>query len=174
MTAVLVAILAAVTLTQPFGEATATAVEEEGWIAVTVELEVDETFAADYVVVHVLNPEGQETFPLGVTPAGTYVGEFTILPFNRAVQFEVGREGEFALSDTVSLLDMGVDADLLRTTFRPPGSSTDTRQWGWLALAAGALAAGALLAWYLWPKPEPTPPPLVDTTGTATVIDETE
>ena len=96
---------------------------------------------------------------------GCYAGTFTILPFNRAVVFEAGREGESRLSRTVSLVDLGVDPDLLQTTFTPPGSSAETRSWGWLALAAAALAGAALLGYFVWPK-EPKvgnrPPPTAD------------
>jgi hypothetical protein len=174
MIAVALAILAAVTLAPPFGRAAATAVEEGGYLAVTVEVDVDPSYAADYVVVHLLNPEGQETFPLGLSPAGSYIGEFTILPFTRAVVFEVGRAGEHTLSGTVSLLDLGLDHNLLQTTFRPPDPSNDSGQWGWLALGAGALAGAALLAWFVWPKPKVASHQLVDTTGQATVVDETD
>ncbi len=175
----LLLLVAAVTLAPPFGEATATSVEsDDGYLAITVEVEVDAGFAADFVVVHVLNPDGQETFTVGEGPAGTYAGAFTILPFNRAIRFEAGREGEFALSRTVSLIDLGVDADLLKTTYTPPGSSTVTRSWGWLALAAAALAGAALLGYFAWPKAptahrQPPNAALVDDTGTETVTDET-
>jgi len=158
MIAAFLAILAAVTLGPPYGEASATSVEDGSYIAVTVAVEVDPGFAADYLVVHVLNPDGQETFTLGLDAGGRYVGTFTILPFNRALVFEVGRAGEFTLSETVSLIDLGIDADLLQTTFATPGSTTGTREWGWLALGAGALAVAALLAWWAWPTPKATPP----------------
>ena len=149
----LLLLVTAVTLAPPFGEATATASDDaSGSIAITVEVEVDVGFQADFVVVHVLNPEGQETFTLGEGPAGTYSGTFTIPPFNRAIVFEAGREGDSQLSRTVSLLDLGVDADILQTTFTPPESSPATRNWGWLALAAAALAGAALLGYSVWPK----------------------
>jgi hypothetical protein len=188
------ALLAAVTLAPPFGEASATSSDTEGgYIAVAVEVEVAADFEADFVVVHVLNPDGQETFTMGEGPAGTYSGTFTILPFNRAIVFEAGREGASTLSRTVSLVDLGVDAELLRTTFTPPGSSPDTTRWGWLALASAALAGAALLGYFAWPKATPEavpqtadrpsgrtahrPPPtagLVDQSGTETVTDLTE
>jgi hypothetical protein len=147
MIAAVLALLAAATLSPPFGEASAIAVEDGSYLAVTVTVTVDAGFAADYLVVHVLNPDGQETFTLGETSPGVHVGTFTIQPFNRALVFEVGKEGEFELSETVSLVDLGVDVDLLQTTFEPPGPATGTREWGWLALAAGALAAAVALAW---------------------------
>ena len=174
MIAALLAILAAVTLSPPFGEASAVAVEDGSYVAVTVTIEVDPGFAADYVVVHVLNPDGQETFTLGESSPGVHVGTFTIQPFNRAIVFEVGKEGESQLSATVSLVDLGVDVDLLQTTFAPSGSTTDTRKWGWLALAATALAAAAALTWWVWPRPTIVEPPLLDTTDDATMIVDDE
>ncbi len=176
MIPVLLAIMAAVTLSPPFGEASATAVKDGSYIAVTVTVAVDPGYEAEYAVVHVLNPDGQETFTLGEASPGVHVGTFTIQPFNRALAFEVGKEAESQLSRTVSLVDLGVDVDLLKTTFTPSGSpATDTRKWGWLALATAALAAAAALAWWAWPRREVTEPPLVDTTGKATVVlDDTE
>lgn len=152
MVNLLLLILGAATLAAPFGEAAASAVDEGTYMAVTVEVTVDPAYRPDYVVVHLLNPDGQETFALGAGPDGRFVGEFTILPFNRAVLFEAGREGEFVQSRTVSLLDLGIEPDLLQTTYRPPDQQPDRNRWGWLALAAGALAATALLGWYLLPK----------------------
>ncbi len=172
MLTALIAVLAAVTLSPPFGDASATAVKDGSYLAITVEVALDPGFAADYLVVHVLNPEGQETFSLGDDGAGRHVGTFTVLPYNRAVVFEAGREDQFTLSKTVSLIDLGVDADQLQTTFRAPGSSPGTRKWGWLALAAGALAGAALLAYWVWPKSQPTGHTLVDTAGDETLVIE--
>ncbi len=173
MIATLMAILAAATLAGPFGEAFADAVPDGDYIRVTVQVVIDPSYQADYVVVHLLNPEGQETFPLGPQPDGRFSGEFTILPFNRAVVFEVGREGDFVQSQVVSLLDLGLEAELLQTTFGTAPSSDDPGRWGWLALGAGSLAAAALLGWFLIPKPAPpTPAGLVDTAGDETVVIE--
>ena len=61
MIATLLAILAASTLAGPFGEATADAVPAGDFIRVTVQVVVDPGYQADYVVVHLLNPDGQET-----------------------------------------------------------------------------------------------------------------
>ena len=171
MIAAVVALLAAANLTSPFGPASATAEVEGAYIAVTVEVTIDPGYQPDYVVVHLLNPEGQETFTLGPTPEGTYSGKFTVLPFNRALVFEVGREGDFVQSTTVSLVDLGIDPDLLQTTYRPPDSSGGETRWAWLALGAGALAAATLLALFLLPGPaKKSPTPLVDTTGDETVV----
>ena len=177
-------LLAAVTLAPPFGDATATGIDNgDGYLGINVEVEVDASYAADFVVVHVLTPNGQETFTMGEGPAGTYSGSFTIRPFNRAIVFEAGRAGTSALSSTVSLVDLGVDADLLQTTFTPPGASPDGNNWGWLALAAAALAGFALLVYFAWPQATPgaspqtahRPPPTapVDPMGAETVTDET-
>ena len=136
MTAVLLAILAATTLAPPFGEATASAVEEGAYIEVTVEVEVDPGFEADYVVVHLLNPLGQETFPLGPSTEGRYSASFTVLPFNRAVLFEIGKADEVVTSPTVSLLDLGLDSDLLHTTFGSDLPPDDSGRCAWRALAA--------------------------------------
>jgi len=174
MIAVLLAILTATIVAAPFGEASASAVEEGDYIAVTVEVEVDPAFDADYVVVHLLNPLGQETFPLGPTVEGRYSGVFTVLPFNRAVVFEVGKADEVVVSPTLSLLDLGVESDLLHTTFRPDLPPDDSGRWAWLALGAAALAAGALLAWFLLPKESSgkAAPQLTDPEGDETVVIE--
>ena len=87
-----------------------------------------------------------------MTGDGAHSGLFTVLPFNRAVVFEAGREDGRVVSETVSILELGVAADLLYTTFQPAGEQPPERSWGWLALASGALAAGALLAFFLIPK----------------------
>lgn len=173
MIAAFLAVLAAVTLGPPFGEATATSVEDGSYLAVTVAVQVDPGFGAEYVVVHVLNPDGQETFTLGQDVDGDYLGTFTIQPFNRAIVFEAGRAGESTLSKTVSLIDLGIDPDRLQTTFGPETSTTNTRKWGWLALGAGALAGAALLAWWAWPKPEAVDQAPVDIASEETVVDET-
>ncbi|NNC91652.1 MAG: hypothetical protein HKN80_04085 [Acidimicrobiia bacterium] len=170
MIAVLLGILAAVTLGAPFGEASAEAVEDGSYVAVTVTVAVDPGYAAEYTVVHVLNPDGQETFSLGEASPGVHAGTFAIQPFNRALVFEVGKAGESQLSETVSLVDLGVDVDLLQTTFTPSGSTTtDTRRWGWLALGTAALAAAAALTWWAWPRSSVTEP-LLDKSGDATVV----
>ena len=170
MLAALVAVLAALTLSPPFGEASAHASPDGSYLAVTVEVQIDPGFAADYLVVHVLNPEGQETFPMGVTADGRYQATFTVLPFNRAVVFEAGRGGQSAVSRTVSLLELGVEVDQLKTTFGAPASSPGTRRWGWLALAAAALAGAGLLAYWVWPGSDATARPIVDTSGHETVV----
>ena len=170
MIATLLAILAAATLAGPFGEATADATPAGDYIRVTVRVAIDPSYQADYVVVHLLNPEGQETFPLGPVADGRFSGDFTILPFNRALVFEVGREGDFVQSQVVSLLDLGLEAELLQTTFGTAPPADDSGRWGWLGLAAGSLAAAALLAWFFIPKPAAGPPVgLVDTGGDETV-----
>ena len=172
MIAAVVALLAAANLTSPFGPASATAEVEGAYIAVTVEVTIDPGYQPDYVVVHLLNPDGQETFTLGPTAEGTYAGKFTVLPFNRALIFEVGREGDFVQSTTVSLIDLGIDPDLLQTTYRPPDSGGDESRWAWLALGAGALAVATLLALVLLPGPakRKNSAALVDTTGDETVV----
>jgi len=173
MLTVLLAILTAVTIAAPFGEASASAVQEGDYIAVTVEVEVDPAFEADYVVVHLLNPNGQETFPLGPNAEGRYSGVFTVLPFNRAVILEVGNPEKVEVSPTLSLLDLGVDSDLLHTTFRPDLPPDDSGRWAWLALGAAALAAGAVLAWFLLsPGDKPPEAEIVDSEGDATVVVE--
>ncbi len=165
MIAALLAIMATIALSPPFGEVSATAVDDGSYIVVTVTVDLEPGFDADYLVAHLLNPDGQETFTLGQVADDRYVGSFTILPFNRALVFEVGRAEEFTLSETLSLIDLGLDADQLRTTFQTPRSTAGTSKWGWLALGAGTLAGAVLLVYWVWPKPRKSEASLVDTSG---------
>ncbi len=176
MISLTVAVLTAITLTSPFGEATATAVEtlDGAFVEVTVTVEIDTVPGPDFVVVHVLRPDGQDTFPLGPLGGGRYQGNFLVAPFNRAIAFEAGWGATpSALSKTTSLLALGVDDALLRTTFSPGDRSDNNAKWGWLALAAAALAVGALLIGLRLPKARGAMQlSTVDVSGDATVIDE--
>ncbi len=174
MFSLLVAVLTAVTLTSPFGEASATATEEGSFIEVTVSVEIDAVPAPDFVVVHVLKPDGQDTFSLGELGAGVYQGSFLVQPLNRAIAFEAGWGATSSLSETTSLTALGVDSDLLLTTFAPgESSSSNNSSWGWLALGATAAALAAFLLWFRMPKREGAMElSRVDESGTATVIDE--
>lgn len=174
MVAVVLTVLTAVTLTAPFGEASASAVDSGDEVSVTVEVQVDPSFAAGYVVVHVLTPDGQETVPLGRSPDGVYGGTFQVARANRAIVFEAGRADEFAVSETVSLVDLGVEAGLLQTTFTPEALNSAEREWGWLAVAAAALLGLAVLVWMAWPKRPAVDHELVDTSGREAVLDETD
>ncbi|MEE8490797.1 MAG: hypothetical protein V3S60_04090 [Acidimicrobiia bacterium] len=173
MISLLVAVLTAVTLTSPFGEASAVATDEGAFIEVTVTIEIDVLPAPDFVVVHVLKPDGQDTFSLGGVGGGFYQGSFLVAPFNRAIAFEAGWGATpSALSDITSLSALGVDGDLLRTTF-PPGESRGRSNWGWLALATTALALAAFLLWMRLPRTSETIElTTVDESGEATLIDE--
>jgi len=173
MVAALLLVLTAVTLTGPFGEASATAIEVDGELSVTVQVAVDPAFGAGYVVVHVLNPEGQETIPLGRSAAGGYGGTFRIAPANRAVVFEAGRADDFSVSETVSLVDLGVDSDLLQVTFTPDPAGTESRELGWLVVAAAAVAGLGILGWAVRPRSKSSHA-VVDTDGRAAVIDEAD
>lgn len=176
MLSLLVAVLAAVTLTSPFGEASATAVEtlDGAFIEVTVTAEIDTLPGPDFVVVHVLRPDGQDTFPLGSLGDGRYSGSFIVPPFNRAIAFEAGwGTNPVAVSTITSLLALGVDDELLRPTFPPGESIGSSSNWGWIALAAGALALAALIIGLRLPKTrEALQLSTVDDSGYATVIDE--
>lgn len=173
MFSLLVAVLTAVTLTSPFSEASATASEEGSFIEVTVSVGIDALPAPDFVVVHVLRPEGQDTFSLGQVGSGIYEGSFIVEPRNRAIAFEAGWGATSSLSETTSLVALGVDNDLLLTTFSPGEGRGNSSNWGWLALAATALALGAFLLWFRLPKSgSGMELSRVDESGTGTVIDE--
>ena len=171
----MVAVLTAGTLTSPFGEARATAQEtlDGAFIEVTVTVEIDALPAPDFVVVYVLRPDGQDRFSLGELGGGLYSGSFIVTPFNRAIAFEAGWAATSAQSEITSLLALGVDGVLLRTTF-PVGESNDNNsRWGWLALAAASLALAAFLLWLRLPRSKGTMQlSTVDESGQATVIDE--
>jgi hypothetical protein len=74
--------------------------------------------------------------------------------------------GRGTQSEPLRLTDIGLDRALLgalpvapTTTTTVPGMSSSTRQWGWLALAMGALSLAALALWALPDRPPPTDDP---------------
>ena len=174
MFSLFVAVLTAVTLTSPFGEASAVATPQGAFMEVTVTVEIDAVPGPDFVVVHVLRSDGQDTFSLGGIGGGLYRGSFIVAPVNRAIAFEAGwGTTPSALSETTSLLALGVDDALLRTTFPPGESSGGGGNWGWLALGAAVLALGAFVIWLRLPKESKSMElGTVDESGEATVIDE--
>ena len=124
---------------------------EGGYVGITVEVEVDAGFEADYVVVHVLNPDGQETFTMGEGPAGVFAGTFTILPFNRASRLRSRAGGR------VTTVAHRV-ACRPRCRPRPPPNDVQSTRFVGRNEEAGA-------GWRWRPPPSPEPPSSATSSG---------
>jgi hypothetical protein len=145
-------------LAQTFGDPTAT-----GRQLTAATLEVDLSVVAEgaeAVVAHLIDPGGeQRTVPM-VSRSGSRFGIIVEVPrIDYVVVFEALGAGVSSQSHPQRLSELGLDPGLLGilpftpTTVPEPNPA---RQWGWVALALGALAL-ALLAWWALPeakKPE--------------------
>lgn len=111
------------------------------------------------VVVHVIEPGGlQETFALRERSSGRYGGVFEVRRIDLVVVFEA-LDGAGTQSVPFRLTDIGLDRALLGAlpvapSTTPSGVSSETRGWGWLALAMTAAALAALAFWALPDRPE--------------------
>ncbi|MGH9168308.1 MAG: hypothetical protein ACRD02_10850 [Acidimicrobiia bacterium] len=154
----LLALLASITLSPPFGEATASARPlPEGRLEIEIEIEVDGRPTT--VVAHLMNPGGEaRAVALAPRGPGRFGGMAEIDPVNLAVVFEaLYLHGVSELSEATTLQAMGVDFEALRPSLPAQtsgrGLSPATKQWGWAGVAFGAVAL-ALLA--LWTVGEPS------------------
>ncbi len=146
------ALLATVELGGVFGSA---GVSGRAVTAATLEIDLQvEAPAAATVVAHLIEPGGrQRTVALAERSPGVYGGIVEIPVVDYLVVFEVvGSTG--VQSQPLRLTELGLDPALLgRVPVAPPvsepGLSADTRRWGWLGLALGALALAALAVWAL-------------------------
>jgi hypothetical protein len=121
------------------------------------------------VVAHLIDPGGnQQTAALRERSSGRYGGIIEVGRVDLVVVFEA-LDGAGTQSEPFRLTDIGLDRALLgalpvapTTTTTVPGMSSSTRQWGWLALAMGALSLAALALWALPDRPPPTDDPTPD------------
>lgn len=148
----LLALLLAVTLSPPFGEASARLI---GFTPtdVTVEVSVAVTESAALVLMRGEDVSGQELDPVALLQRedGTW-GAVVELPArpDLLVAFElIPQRGASTLSDASSLVELGIDSERLTLVDRPDPVEETTSRPGiaWIIVAAGAaLAALVLLA----------------------------
>lgn len=117
------------------------------------------------VVAHLIDPDGnQQTLALRERSSGRYGGIIEVGRVDLVVAFEA-LDGFGTQSEPARLTDIGLDRALLGVlpvapaTTTVPGMSASTRQWGWLALAMGALSLAALALWALPDRPAEDAPP---------------
>ena len=153
----LLAALLSVTLSPPFGEASARLI---GFTPdeVTIELTVEVSETAAIVLMRGVDVAGNEIDPVALTVRedGTW-GAVVELPARRDIRlaFEmIPERGQSTLSDAASLIDLGIPRERLTAGLPPPTSPVeDTGVVGlpWIILAATtALAALVLLA--IWSR----------------------
>ena len=158
-----VALLFAVPLPAPFGDAEATAlvVSEDGSAVLDVSVEVSGTPAAvlvrgiglvDELPPVALSPRGDGTYG-GIVELRTTVGVFL------GFEFIPAGGGASTVSELHTFIELGVDPAALigATPARPAGTTPPSSAiatpaggggaWGWLALAAGAAGVALLVVW---------------------------
>ncbi len=146
-----VTLLAAVELGGAFGSASAT-VESIGDTSMVIALEVEVTISAQAVVAH-LTFADEPSRPLSLLDrgAGVFGLRTELEPKNYIVVFEVVGE-ESALSEPRTLTELGAELVPDQETLAADPEEelgTETRQFGWLALALGAASLSALAFWVL-------------------------
>lgn len=153
-----VALLAAVQLGGPFGEATAE-VDELNEQSMIISLQVEVGVSASAVVAHLtFEDDPTVTLPLLDRGEGRFGTRTELLPKNYVVVFEaVGAPGE--LSEPISLAELGADLGQPFVATTAPlgeeeGLSSETQRLGWLALALGAASLSALAFWALGDRDE--------------------
>ncbi len=159
MLATLLALLVALPLSAPFGEATATATSFDGGLAIDVSVEVRGAPVA--VVVRGLGPGDSELPPVALADRGNGRWEGIVqLPVveNILIGFEsIPATGPTTMSDFHTLTELGVDQAVFSLDNPDSGFGEDDSslvtpegaRWGWLAVAAGTAALGMLALWVL-------------------------
>ncbi len=161
-------VVLAVELGGGFSTATATVVSTTEQ-SMVIELHVGVEVEATSVVAHFALPgEEQITIPLLPRSGEDYGVTTELRPANYQVVFEALGD-EPALSDPVSLVDLGADLESAGVEVDENGDegfSADTQSWLWLGVALGAASLSALAFWVLGagrkeetaedaPRPEP-------------------
>lgn len=151
------ALLLALPLSAPFGEATATAVSLDGGLRIDISVEVSGSPVA--VVVRGIAPGDSELPPVALANRGDGRWEGIVqLPVveNMLIAFEsIPAQGSTTLSDTHTLTELGVDSAIFsldnpETGFGEEDDSLVTPEgarWGWLGVAAGAAALALIALW---------------------------
>ena len=155
---VLSALVAAVVLAAPFGEATAAAIDDRDGLAIEVSVEVGTPSEA---VLFRPFSTFEELPPTALRNLGDgRWGGVVVLPTAEDwfVAFEaIAPEGETTRSDTTTLVELGVDPVVVSgEPAAPVGSSIPTSTW-WLIVGAvvGIAALGVLAWWTFSPDREP-------------------
>ncbi|MCB1245689.1 MAG: hypothetical protein KDB69_00310 [Acidimicrobiia bacterium] len=154
----LLALLLALVLVPPFGEATATAVDDTGGLTVEVTVAygqpVEALLARPYSLFEELPPTAMSD--LG---DGTF-GATIVLPTreNWSIGFEAFRsDGETDLTDGGTLVEMGVDPVVVGARPQPPASDPLIPDGGWWLIVGIVLAVAALglIGWWAFAESEP-------------------
>lgn len=152
----LLALLLSVTLSPPFGEASATLI---GFTPseVTFEVIVEVLDPAAIVLMRGEDIAGNEIAPVALNSRGDGMwGAVVVLPARSdlLIVFEsIPERGGSTLSDASSLAELGIDPDVLTLMERPPPTEPDTSRPGilWVVLAVVA-ALAALILLLIWSR----------------------
>ncbi len=152
---VVLALLLAVDLGAPFGEASASG---EATAAGTIEVELEvEAGGEGSVVAHIVDPgHEQQTVSLAERGGNRFGGFVELEPGDFVVVFEwLPAGGASVQSRPVTLTELGLDPALFGggAVDEPRARGEDlpptTRRWGWATLAVGAAALALLAVWAL-------------------------
>ena len=154
----LIALLAAVILVSPFGEATGSAIDDTDGLLVEITVEYDS--AAEAVIVRPYS-DFQELAPTAMTPTpeGVWIA-WVDLPTaqNWQIAFEAfGADGTVDLSEGTDLLALGVDpiaidSEVVESLPSKP-LIPDGSLWLIVAVVFAVIALGALAFWAFSPDP---------------------
>lgn len=157
MLKILAALLVALPLSTPFGEATATATSLDDGLWLDVSVEVQGSPVA--VIVRGLAPGDSELPPVALADRGDGLWEGIVkLPVveNIFLGFEIiPSSGPATVSELHTLTELGVDSAIFsldnpETLFGEeddPLVTPEGERWGWLGVAAGAAALAVLAYW---------------------------
>lgn len=167
MRLIAIAMLLAVPLPAPFGDAEATALSVADDGSAVLEVTVEVTGAPAAVLVRGVGLV-DELPPVALVPRGdgTYGGLVelnTTVGVRLAFEYLPSGGGSSTITDLYTLVQLGVDPAALTGATAPDltptptttvaardgGDDRDEARWGWLALAAGSAGLAALLVW-LW------------------------
>lgn len=155
----LLAVLALVVLTPPFGVAEGKAVSDVGGLTVEITVEVSETFEAVLVRPYSSFEELPPTALVAID-ADTWGGPVTFpTAEDWSIVFDgLEADGEATRSNGVTLTEIGVDP--LVVSGEPnqlPGRSISSSTWWLIGAMVFAVAALATLAWWTFASDDPQP-----------------